>query len=109
MVMVSLESSKTQTKTEVGTKDWGIVVIDLTMILFGGMWTLGVQIRKAVESFKWGLMGHPSRSLKDSGAEDDLNCGDLDLEVSEENICMWPRECSCVILAKDMATFSPCL
>ena len=32
--MVSVHSSKTLTKTEVGTRDWGIAVIGLTMLLF---------------------------------------------------------------------------
>ena len=49
-----------------------------------GMWTLGLWIRKAVECFKWGFMSHTSRSMEDSGAEADLNCGGLDQEVSEE-------------------------
>lgn len=40
MVMVSLCSNR-NAKTEVGTRDWGIAVIDLTVFLFGGMWTLG--------------------------------------------------------------------
>jgi hypothetical protein len=30
-----------------------------------------------VECFKWGTKGHPSRSIADSGAEGDLNCGGL--------------------------------
>jgi hypothetical protein len=34
---------ETQNKTEVETRDWGIVVIDLTMLLFGDMWTLGLE------------------------------------------------------------------
>jgi hypothetical protein len=34
LVMVSVHSSKTLTKTEVGTRDWGIAVIGLTMLLF---------------------------------------------------------------------------
>ena len=34
--MVYLNSKETLTKTEVGTRDWGIVVIGLTMFLFGG-------------------------------------------------------------------------
>ena len=37
LVMVSVHSSKTLTKTEVGTRDWGIV-LGLTMLLFERMW-----------------------------------------------------------------------
>ena len=33
LVMVSVHSSKTLTKTEVGTRDWGIAVIGLTMFV----------------------------------------------------------------------------
>ena len=41
-------------------------------------------------------------------AEGDLNCGSLALEVSgEKNINMWPRDCSCDILVKNVATFCP--
>lgn len=28
-------------------------------------------------SFNWGLMGHAAKSVGDSGAEGDLNCGGL--------------------------------
>ena len=43
-----------------------------------------------MECFKWGLMGHFSRSIEDSCAEDDLNYKDLAQEVSEEkNFSMW--------------------
>jgi hypothetical protein len=45
------------------------------MLLFGGMWTLGLWIRKAVEWFKCCLMGHTSRSMEDSSAKGNLNCG----------------------------------
>jgi hypothetical protein len=37
LVMVSVYSSKTLTKTEVGIRDWGIAVIGLTMLLFERM------------------------------------------------------------------------
>ena len=33
--MVSLYSNKTVTKTEVGTRNWGIAVTGLTMLFFG--------------------------------------------------------------------------
>ena len=52
-----------------------MAVIGLTMFLIGGMWTLGLWIRKAVELFKWGLMDCSSRSVEDGGAEGDVNCG----------------------------------
>jgi hypothetical protein len=44
---LTLHSNKTLSKTEVGTRDWGITVIGLTMLLFGG-----TLVRKAVECFK---------------------------------------------------------
>ena len=52
LVMVSLQSNRTVTKTEVGTREWGVVVSDLTLLLADGMWTLDVWTRKAVECFK---------------------------------------------------------
>ena len=42
LVMVSVHGSKTLTKTEVDTRDWGIAVIGLTMLLFeSGFWDFG--------------------------------------------------------------------
>ena len=39
-----------------------------------------------------------------------MNCGSLALEVSgEKKLNMWPRDCSCDILVKNVATFCPCL
>ena len=50
--MVSLHNSKTLTNTEVGTRDWGIAMIGLTMLLFERMWIWGLQIWDAVDCFK---------------------------------------------------------
>jgi hypothetical protein len=52
LVMVSAHISKTLTKTEVGTRDCSISVIDLTMLLFAGMRIWGLW--KAVECFMLG-------------------------------------------------------
>jgi hypothetical protein len=52
-------------KREVGTRDWGIAVIGLTMLLFERMWIWGLWAWKAVECFKWGLMSHPNRNVED--------------------------------------------
>ena len=35
-----------------------------------------------MECFKWGLIGHPSKSMEDFVAESDLNCSELAHEVS---------------------------
>jgi hypothetical protein len=67
LVMGSVHSSKALTKTEVGTRDWGVAVIGLTMLWFGRMWIWGLWI--------WGLMGYPSRNMEDIVTESDLNCG----------------------------------
>ena len=47
------------------------------MVLVGGIWTLGLWVRTAVDCFKHGLMDHSSKSMEDSGAEEDLICGGL--------------------------------
>jgi hypothetical protein len=62
-----------------------------------------------MECFKWSLMGHPNRNMEDFLAASDLNCVDLVQEVSVENFNMWPRDCLCGILVKNVANFSPCL
>ena len=41
--------------------------------------------------------------------ESDLNRTELAQEVLVENFRMWPRDCFCVILVKNVATFCPCL
>lgn len=68
-------------------------MIDMTMVLFGGMWTLGLCVRKAVKCFESCLVGHSSKGMEDSGAEDDVNCGGLAQEASEENkFSMHPKK-----------------
>ena len=62
----------TITKIETRTRDWGIAMIDLIMLLFGRIW-----VRK-VECFKHHLMGQIKRNLEY------LNCRGLAQEVSEE-------------------------
>ena len=80
------------------------------MVSFEGIWTLGLWIRKAVECFKFCLMGHSSWSMEDIGAGGDLNCGGLTQKDSEEkNVSMLPRDHSCDILVKKVAAFCSCL
>jgi hypothetical protein len=76
------------------------------MLLFRRVWTLGLWIWKAVECFKWGLVGHPSRNMEEFVTESDLNCMDLAQKVSMQNFNMCPRDCFCVILMKNVATFA---
>lgn len=67
---------------------------------------MGAWIRKAVECFKWGLLGHTSRTIEERGAEVDLNYVSLDQDISEvKDFSMLSRNRSCDILA----TFCPCL
>jgi hypothetical protein len=104
LVMVSVHSSRTPSKTEVGTRDWGIAVIGLTMLLFEIMWILELWIWKAVEC--WGLMSHPSRNMEEFVAGSNLNCVDLAQGISKKkNFSMWHKDSFCGILA----TFCPCL
>jgi hypothetical protein len=85
-------------------------VIGLTKLLFGRMWIWGLWIWNAVECFKWGLMGYSSRNMEDFVAESDLNCAELAQKVSvKKNFSMWPRDCFCGILVKNVSAFCPCL
>ena len=56
VVMVSLHSNRTVTKTEVVMREQDIVITGLTMLLIGRIWTSILWIRKTVECFKWDLM-----------------------------------------------------
>lgn len=65
---------------------------------------LALWVTKAVEYFKWGLKGHISRNMEESGSKSDLNCGGLAQEVLyKKNICMWLRDHSCDTLANNVA------
>jgi hypothetical protein len=62
-------------------------VIGLTMFLFG---TLDLE---SSGMLKFCLMGLSNRNMEDIGADGDLNCGVLTLDVSEEkNFSIWPRD-----------------
>jgi hypothetical protein len=80
------------------------------MLLFERMWIWGLWIWKAVECFKWGLMGHPNRNMEDFVAGSNLNCVDLTQEISKEkNFRMWHKVCFCGSSVKNVATFCPWL
>lgn len=61
---------------------------------------LGLWTRKAVEQFKPGLSGCPSRNMEDN-AKGSLGCGSPAQEVSEgkNTVSTWPRDQSRDILA----------
>ena len=64
------------------------------MLLFEGTCILRLWISKAVEYFKWSLIGHTIRSKEDSGTMVDLNWKGMSQEVSENKNCfMLPRNC----------------
>jgi hypothetical protein len=80
------------------------------MLLFERMWIWGLWIWKAVECFKWGLIGHPSRNMEDFVAGSNFNCVDMAQEISKEkNFSMWHKDCFCGISVNNVATFYPCL
>ena len=59
-----------------------------------------------MECFKWGLNAYASRNMEDFATDNDLNCVNLTKEISVENHHMWPRDCFCGILVKNVATFA---
>lgn len=70
MAIMSLDSNKTSTKTENGTRDWNVPAIALTMFLFGGIWnTLRLGTRKSRGYFKLDLMGLTPKSMEGRGAK----------------------------------------
>lgn len=84
-------------------QEWGTVVIGLTMLLFGRMWTL-----ESSEYIKWNLMAYPSR-IGIWKFVTESNCEVLAQESSVENFIMWPTHCFCGLLVKNVATFCICL
>jgi len=56
----------------------------LTMLLAEGMWTLGLWIRKVVVCFKWSLMDHTGRSIKESNFDSNVDYYGLVQDFSEE-------------------------
>jgi hypothetical protein len=72
----------------------------IKLFLFGGMWILALW--KTVGCFKWELLGHPNKSMEDSGAEGDLNSGAgvgggwlKKFQRRKKNSGMLPRDHSC--------------
>jgi hypothetical protein len=63
------------------------------MFLFAGVLIWGFLIWKAIECFKWVLMGHPSRDMENIGAEGYLESGDHSYDVLVKNIVAF---CSCL-------------
>jgi hypothetical protein len=45
------------------------------VLLFGGVWILGLCIKKAMKCFNPCLMGHPNSNMEDSYTEGDLTHG----------------------------------
>ena len=54
-------------------------------------------------------MGHSSGNMEDCGTEGDSICGGLVHAVSEENICISPRDHSRDLFCKNMVAFHPYL
>lgn len=92
--MVSLHSKEQKDRS--WYQELGIAVMGLTTLFVGEMWTtLEVWTRNMVERFNQGLMGHPSRGMEDSIAEDNVDYAGPVQEVSEgKNISMWHRNSS---------------
>jgi hypothetical protein len=84
LVMLSVRSTKTLSKKEVGTREWSIAVTGLTVLL-ERMWIWGLWIWKTMECFKWGLIQYLSRNMEDFVAVSDFKM------LEAENFSMWPR------------------
>lgn len=64
--------------------------------------------RKAIGHFNDNLMDRTNKSMGGSSTKDDLSCGDMFQEVSEQdNINMRPRIVSCDIFVKNVTAFCP--
>jgi hypothetical protein len=77
------------------------------MLLFERVWILGLWIWNAVESFKWCVIGHPSRNMEDFIVGSNLNCVDLAQKISKEkNFRMCHKDCFCGTMLKNFAIFA---
>lgn len=104
--MVSL-LNRTLTRVEVGTREQSITVIDLSMLFVGEICKiLGFLTRIVVRHLKWGLMGHPCRSMEGSSVHD-LYCeGHLKrIQRGRLLVCDLETICSYDILAKSSAIY----
>jgi len=90
--MVSLHSNRTVTKKEVDTREQ-VLLWQAWLYCFleeYGLWDFGLG--KQLNALCRVLLGHTSKSVEDSGAEDDLNGGGPAKEVSEgknSNRLLW--------------------
>lgn len=69
MVVVSYHNSQKVSRTETGIRECAAAETGLVMLPVQGMFGLG----KPLNAIKWGLMGHPHRSLEDSVTESSVD------------------------------------
>ena len=85
--MQSLYRNRTITETELGTRNWDTALKGLTKLLFGELQIIwGLWIKTATECYKQSLMGHHSKSTKDSRAENNEDYGPAQEVLEGENI-----------------------
>lgn len=76
--MASLHSNRTASMTDIATREQSVLLMGLTKLFLVEIWkTLGHWTRK-VSELKGGLLGHPSKTIKDGVHESD---GDDDIWI----------------------------
>ena len=88
MIMVPIHRNRNPNCERGCYQKQGIAMVGLIMLSFGGIQTLVLWVRKAIECFKYFLMGHTSRNMEDNGVENNLNCWGLAQKYSKENFSM---------------------